>query len=138
MGDDKKDVAMDIANAKRRRGVARGSITRIETRIAQFEGKMKFTASDRLTIQRLQQKLESSSTEFKTLHLFVMEHVEDEARAAEQADLDDHENKVTELEDRFDQLCARFEDERASAPAAEPSVHLQRRVDDLMAEVKDI
>ena len=76
-----------LANAKKRRGVARASVTRLTNRLEDEDG----------TAQLMSQKLSDSDTEFQTHHHAVVDLIdEEEVLAKEQEVLDAHHDLTTE------------------------------------------
>ena len=77
------------------RGVVRASITRLESRVANLQGKPELTAEDRLSVQQLLQRLNTLETDFKSHHFTVVDLLDD--IESEQAILDETDDKVTNL-----------------------------------------
>jgi hypothetical protein len=97
---------MSATNLRKRRGVAKASITRLDTRLKALEG-----ATDRPTTRdsarQLSTKLKEYDAEFKTAHLSLVDLVDDdEALKGEQAALDAHEDFVASLAVRIEALLA--------------------------------
>jgi hypothetical protein len=82
---------------RKRKGVVRASVTRLLARVSELEHD---------TARRLQQKLEELDSDFKTYHLAVVDLTDDEALDTEQAMLDEHDDKVTDLSARLQQLVS--------------------------------
>ena len=88
----------EIAKLRRRRGVAKGSITRIETRLATLEG-----TPDQPNIldsaRQMLAKLKEHDADFRKIHLAIIDLTEDEDPALpdEQAVLDEHDDLVATL-----------------------------------------
>ena len=93
-----------LTSARRRRGVVKGSITRLEDRVDKYETKEEITHVDCLAIKRLIKKFESLDDEFRKHHYTIVELLEDEAVDEEQATLDDHDERITDLVERLQQL----------------------------------
>ena len=95
----------DINALRRRRGVVRASITRLTTRLRELESK----TDQPDTVARAQQlssKLNGLDTDFKVIHLQIIDLVsKDEDLVTEQDILDNHEDKVASLSFSFQQLC---------------------------------
>ena len=104
-----------LANAKKRRGVARASLTRLNTRLKDLEG----DAGDPKTLelaQRFSQKLSDLDSEFRTHHHALIDLIDDEETLAkEQETLDAHDDLVAELSVRVKQVIA------ASSPSSNES-----------------
>jgi len=95
-----------LSTARKRRGVVRASITRLDGRVAELESKEELTAADRLAAQHLLQKLNSLEAEFRSYHLAVVDLVEEDALEGEQAILDEHDDRVSRLVVRVQQLVS--------------------------------
>jgi len=95
-----------LSTARKRRGVVRASITRLDGRVAELESKEELTAADRLAAQHLLQKLNSLEAEFRSYHLAVVDLVEEDALEGEQAILDEHDDRVSCLVVRVQQLVS--------------------------------
>ena len=109
---------------KRRRGVVRASITRIATRLRDLEGKTDQPGTLEL-VQRMPPKLEALDAEFKTHHYALLDFVDDpEAVSKEQETLDDHDDDVTLLAVRMQQLIAKC----ASSPDTNARKIVSRRL----------
>lgn len=100
------EVERELSTNRKRRGVIRASITRLGGRVAELEGKETLSSGDRLAAQRLLPKLEGLDSEFKNYHLAVVDLVGDDALGAEQATLDEHDDRVADFTTRIEQLCA--------------------------------
>ena len=97
---------MSATNLRKRRGVAKASITRLDTRLKTLE-----SATDQPTTRdsarQLSAKLKEYDAEFKTAHLSLVDLIDDEdALKGEQAALDAHEDFVASLVIRIDVLLA--------------------------------
>ena len=89
-----------LASTKRRRGVVRASITSLERHVNAFKTKEELAHADCLVIQRLIKKFETLDTEFRQHHYTIVEMLDDKA-VEEQATLDDHDERVTNLVERL-------------------------------------
>ena len=82
---------------KRKRGVVRGSITKLRTKIGELERKVDDPSTLDIA-QRLASKLESLDAEFKVHHYSVIELIENEDELDDEQDaIDQHDDIVTEL-----------------------------------------
>ena len=123
-----------ISSARRRRGVAKASITRVEGRVAELEARPEFTADDRLSAQQSLEKLNSIEAEFKSYHLALVDLLDEDAQEGEQRTLDEIDDKVACLVVRLQRLVS-----RSSAVTTLPSPfiesktgrHLSRRLNHL-------
>ena len=114
------DSERTLASNKRRRGVIRASMTRLDTRIVELEDKTELSPSDVTMAQRQLLKLDQLDAEFKTYHFAIIDVVEDDQQANEQDILDNHDDKMVSITSRIQGLIA-----AAASPApstAPPSV----------------
>ena len=86
-----------LSTARKWRGVVRASITRLDSRVAEMEGKDGLTVGDRLSAQHLLQRLNTLDTDFKSHHLAVVDLTGEDALEGEQAILDENDYKITDL-----------------------------------------
>ena len=128
--------AKDLSSNRRRRGVVKASITRLEGRVFAYEEKERLTRSDQVAIQSLLTKLEALDTEFKAYHYVVLDLAGEDAMEAEQAALDDHEDKIEQLADRLRQLVTMTEE--TSAPPLDRTLPIQRQLRRLESRLRDI
>ena len=93
-----------LSTHRRRRGIAKASITRLSTRLKDLEADI----SQPATIdhaQRMQQKLETQDAEFRAHHHNVVDLTDSEdSLAREQGVLDEHDDLVAEQAVRIKQL----------------------------------
>ena len=102
------DTEPTTAALRRRRGVTKASITKLSTRLSEFEAKI----DDPMTLghaQKLLKKLESLDSEFKQQHLMVIDSIPeddqlDDNLAKEQNELDEHDLIVDDLSLRLEKL----------------------------------
>ena len=126
MSEDKRSAPV---SAKRWRGVVRAWITRLEHRVDAYEIKEDLTHADRLAIQRLIKKFETLDTEFRQHHYTIVELLDDEAVDEEQAALDDHDEKVTDLVDRLQQLVSEPKEAVSPSGPVDPSKPLRKQLE---------
>ena len=94
------NVGRSLANAKKRRGVARASLTRLTNRLKDKVG------SDE-TLDLAQRKLFDLDTEFQTHHHAVVDLIDDEeALAKEQKVLDARDDLMTKLSVRVKRVIS--------------------------------
>ena len=99
------DGRRELSTSKKRRGVARGSITRLETRLVVLEAKPEVTPDE---CEQVLRKLEQLDTDFRKYHLAIVDLTDDdEALETEQEALDIHDDRVTALHDRLRRLIAK-------------------------------
>ena len=135
MSDEKRSA---LASAKRRRGVVRASITRLERHVDAFETKEDLSHADRLSIQRLIKKFEALDTEFRQHHYNIVELLEDEAVEEEQATLDDHDERVTDLVERLQHLMLEPKEATSGPPSAsaDASMPLRRQLERIEKRIR--
>ena len=91
---------------RRRRGVVRGSITRLRSRLSELKGK-----TDELDTpshaRRMAQRLETLDSEFKNHHYVIIESLErEEDLTREQNILDEHDEEIAQLSVSIEMLIA--------------------------------
>ena len=93
-------------HAVREKGTVRSCITKIRTKIGTLEGKIDEPATLGIT-QCLVLRLEELDAECRSLHLSIIDFLEEEGDIqAEQDSLDEHYDTVTELNVRLQELIA--------------------------------
>ena len=118
---------LDIVARRHPRGVVKASITKLGDLIVTFEYKVELSHSDRLAVQRLQQRLTNMDSDFKRYHLAVVDLLdEDKNLDDKQAILDDHDDRVSDLSDCLTNLP--IPAEREMKPKADPQQPLHRRL----------
>ena len=116
------------ALARKRRGIARASITRFEECIVKFEDKIELKASDHTSIQCMVKRLENMDADFKQHHMALIETIGKEDKLAEeQSVLDDHDDKMSNFMDRL--LCLieenKVEEVKPTASSSKPDLSRQ-------------
>ena len=134
------DSARPLAGAKKRRGVARASITRLTNRLKDLEGEDEGTRTLELA-KRMSQKLTDLDSEFRTHHHAVVDLIDDDdILAKEQEALDAHDDAVAELSVRIKQVIT------ASSPSSNESSHriatrklshLQKTLESIVSVITD-
>ena len=129
-----------IANIKRRRGVARASLTRLSNRVKELEHESRDPKTPDLA-ERMAVKLSELDTDFRAQHHALIDLIEgDEALERQQETLDAHDDLVTELSVRIKQIIS------ASSPSAINSsrralsrklIHIQKSIDSIASFVTD-
>ena len=122
MSEDKRSA---LVSTKRRRGLVQASITRLEHRVNAYEIKEELTHADCLAIQSWIKKFETLDTKFRQHHYTIVELLDDEAVDEEQVALDDHDERVTDLIDRLQQLVSEPKEAVSLSRPADPSKPLQ-------------
>ena len=94
-----------LANFRKRRGIVKASITRLETRLSAME-----STPDEDTIDNARQlllKLRTCDTDFKDLHMSMIDLIDDEGTAqAEQTTLDNHDDLIASMTLHIQKLIA--------------------------------
>ena len=134
------DAGRLLANAKKRRGVARASLTRLSTRLKDLEGEPGESKTLDL-VQRMSQKLSDLDSEFRTHHHTLIDLLDDEEYLAkEQETLDLHDDLVTELSLRVNQVIAApspSSDESSRRIVSRKLTHLQKSLTSITAIIGD-
>ena len=124
--------------ARRRRGVASSSITRLEKHVFDLEGKGDLSHKDEVAIKGYIKRLENLDKDFKGYHCTIIDLVEgDDKLEEEQAKLDDHEDRVTDLMSRLLDLGV-TQDKVATPPVANPSKPFEKRLGSLAGDLRSI
>ena len=110
-----EEAARRLVSAKKRRGVARASITRLANRLKDLEG----GPGDAKTLQlaqRMSQKLTELDSEFRAHHHSLIDLIdEDDSLAKEQGILDSHDDLIAKLSVRVEQVIV------AASPTSQES-----------------
>ena len=129
-----------LANAKKRRGVARASITRLTNRLRDLEAGVGADKTLELA-QRMSQKLSDVDSEFRTHHHAVVDLIDDEETLAkEQKVLDTHDDLVSELSVRVKQVIAAASpssNEFSRRIATRKLTHLQKSLASITSAISD-
>ena len=129
-----------IATVKKRRGVARASLTRLTNRIQDIERESGEPKTLELA-QRMAQKLTDLDAEFRSHHHALIDLIEDDdALSREQETLDAHDDLVTELSVRIKRVIATSSpsmNESARRIASRKLAHLQKSLDSIDSVVND-
>ena len=125
--------------ARRRRGVAISSITRLEKHVVELEGKGDLSHKDEVAIKGYIKRLENLDADFKGYHCTIIDLVvEDEKLVEEQAKLDDHEDRVIDLMSRLLDLGGSQDKVATPPPVVKPSKPFEKRLSSLSAELRSI
>ena len=98
------DNTRKLSQARKFRGTVHRMITRLEVQVSKLEEKAEITSSDSVRIQAHTEKFISLDSGFKTHHFHVVRLVDEETLKREQAILDEHEDRMSEIIDRLTQL----------------------------------
>jgi hypothetical protein len=128
-----------LTNVKKRRGVARASLTQLTNRLKDLEGKV---GSDKAMdlAQRMSQKLSDLDADFQTHHHAVVDLTDDEGTLAkEQEVLDAHDDLVTELSLRIKHVISAslLSDEASRRIATRTLSHLQKSLGSFTSVIGD-
>ena len=133
---------MDLSWAKRQRGTACASITRLKENVGKLEERAELSRTDHLMISRLIKKLKNWDSELRKKHDVVLDLVEDDSEVLkqEQRIYDKHDKKFSMLLSFHLQELARKNDEtvHTSKPADEAFHHLERRLRYIDSSLKTI
>ena len=110
MTDEGRDRERELAHNRKRRGVARASITRLENRVGDLEAKPELDVGERAMALQLTRRLSDLDAEFKRHHFTIIDLVDETAIDGEQSALDDHDDRIIILTSRLQRLT---EDERS-------------------------
>ena len=97
-----------LATLRKRRGVSKASVTRLNTRLKDLESRIHEPTTSSLA-QRMSQMLETLDTDFKKHHYAVIDHIDEadvEAFGREQDALDQHDDSISNLAIRIEQVIA--------------------------------
>ena len=136
------ETTLPISARRRRRGVAKASITRLSTRLIELETKV----DDPSTLghaQKLSAKLESLDSEFKVHHFAIVDALEDDEHldlnlAKEQDELDIQDAAVSDLSLRLESLirtCSSQTDTAAHRIASRRLTNLRERLSHASSEL---
>lgn len=133
--------ARTLANLKKRRGVARASLTRLGTKVGELEG-----ATDNPDTldhaKRLTTKLEVLDAEYKTHHYAIVDLTDDEtALLAEQETLDAHDESVAQLGIRLEHLitaCAKSPDSNPHKIATKQLARLKNKLSSVDSSIASL
>ena len=94
-----------LTNLRKRRGVVKASITRLETRLSAMESTPNEDTVD--NARQLLAKLRTSDSDFKEFHMSMIDLIDDEDDVlAEQTVLDNHDDLITSMTLRVQKLIA--------------------------------
>ena len=99
---------LGLSARRRRRGAVRASITKLADRVRDLERKADLSATEVLAARQSVERLKELNEDFKQYHFAVVDLVDDEGvEEAEQAVLDEHDDRVANLTDRLQALATR-------------------------------
>ena len=119
--------------------MAISSITRLEKHVLELEEKEKLSHKDAVAIKGYIKRLENLDSDFKGFHCSAIDLVEEdeELLLEEQAKLDDHEDRVTNIMSRL--LDLEVEERKATTPSvANHSKPFEKRLGFLDSELRSI
>lgn len=125
-----------ISVSRKRRGIARASITRLVVPVSELESKPSLSPAEHLAAQQLSQKIEKLDAEFQTHHLAMVDHLEGESLVTEQAVLDEHDDQLADLTIRVRQLMSGSMSSHDSEPRA--SRWLAKQMDHIGKELQHV
>ena len=126
-----------LSTRRKRRGVVRASVTRLDSRVSELERKKETSPGDLATAQRFLRKLDELDEEFKSHHLSIVDLIGEESIDTEQGILDDHDDKVASLSSRLQQFISKLSSAHSSASMdSNPKQHHTRRLSHLERDLK--
>ena len=133
-----EEVAKSIASAKKWRGVAKGSVTRLSGRISDLEAR-EDAPNASLQAKQMLKSLESLTAEFRTHHLALIELVDDEDVLRDEQDvIDSHDDIVGDLVTRLNVIIStRSPDARADPQrvVSKRLAHLEKGLNSVCDEI---
>ena len=131
-------TARSLSNCKKRRGIARASITRFGTKLKDLESKADQPGTFDLA-QQMKRKLETLDNDFKTHHYALVDLVDDKDETTlehEQETLDNHDDEIAVLTVRVQQLISACT--RASSGDANPRRIASRRLSHIQKSLSSV
>ena len=92
-----------LSTLRKRRGVSKGSVTRLHARVAELESDLS-NPDTRDSAKRLLEKLEGHDKEYRNRHMAIVDLTEDNQLEAEQDKLDAHDDLVAALDRRIHKI----------------------------------
>lgn len=135
-------IRRELTKLRRRRGVTRSSITRLEKRVGELEA-LSRQPTNIEHAKELLRKLESLDSEFKKVHFEIVDIIDerdDETWEREQEILDEHDDQVDSLKVRVQLLCS-TEDMPTDDPvkmSVRQLAHLEREIALIRTDIKEI
>ena len=118
--------ARSLSTSRKRRGVIRASLTRLRTKLSELEGTLEQPGTVDAA-KRLLTRLEDLDKDFKVHHFAIVDFIEDEeSLQGEQEALDNHDDDVTQLGVRLQQLISACSSPSDSNPRKVPLKRLSR------------
>jgi len=135
------DLRTQLSTLRKRRGVVKGSITRLRTRLAELERAPDSPGTLEAAKQSLD-KLEALDREFKDHHLSIVDITEgEESLAAEQDALDTHDDEAAQLGLRLRKLislCSSPSKADARKVPHKRLTHIQRALSSITAALSSL
>ena len=102
---------------------------KLESRVNGFEAREDISNSNSLAIQLLIKKFEMLDAEFHQYHFAIIDLLEDEVNLEEeQAVLDNHNEKITDLMERLQHLALKSEVDQYLSTTTDPSQPLRKQL----------
>ena len=95
-----------LATLRKRRGVSKASVTRLNTRLKDLESRIHEPTTSSLA-QRMSQMLDTLDADFKKHHYAIIDHIDEadeETLGREQDALDQHDDGISNLTMRIEQV----------------------------------
>ena len=97
---------LEIIGKKRRRGTVRASLTKMVSHVVDMECRAPLSPTDEIVAKRMEQKMYDLDKDFRGYHYSILDLMEkDEDFDEEQATLDEHEEKISNILDRLYIVC---------------------------------
>ena len=136
-------MSNELRSVRRKRGVVRGQVTRIRTRLSQLRKETDDPQTVLTHARRMASRLDELDTEFKKHHFTLVELIEKEDDVdSEQIVLDEHEDIVADLTIQVEQLitfCNTKPDERGETASIlyRKLAHVEKRIDSVGRAMDD-
>ena len=130
----------DLDNLRKRRGIAKRSITNLHKRVDELEKDLSNPDVSN-SARRILEKLESHDNEFKEKHLAIVDRTDDERKLEdEQNTLDSHDDIVSALESRLHKLISAGASGNSNAykVSSKRLAHLESVVTSVSSNLKSI
>lgn len=122
----------------RRRGIARSSLTKLETAVKDLQAKPERDKTVRSTAQRYQERMKDLSAEFKMHHYALIDLVEERDLGREQDVFDEHEEKLSNLTVALEQIISDCKSGSKTVTVSQLEKrlhHVERNLDSVVATV---
>ena len=101
------DEERNLSTNRKCRGVDRASITCLDGRILELQGKPELSSADCRSAQTLPVKLNELDTDFMSYHFCIVDLTQEGSLDAEQTILNEHDHRIVDLSTHLQQLVLR-------------------------------